>query len=291
MSANHGVLLLARSRYHEALCRQLLGYREGALSIADRASNQSKEIAKGVADRIGYPLCERMPSGQALGATFAGLTAKCIEEGFNFLHHLRPGSWRYSLSQGGNGIAAFEQYKHLAELDRVLRQHPELKSALGGDYYITPDITIARESVSDEEINAQANVIESSEETARLTPLRTANHPLQQPALILHASISCKWTMRSDRAQNTRTEALNLIRNRKGRLPHIVAVTMEPMPSRLASLALGTGDLDCVYHAALYELQETVMALHYEDAQDMLNTLVVGNRLRDISDLPLDLAV
>ena len=97
--------------------------------------------------------------------------------------------------------------------------------------------------------------------------------------------------MRSDRAQNTRTEALNLIRNRKGRLPHIVAVTMEPMPSRLASLALGTGDLDCVYHAALYELQATVMALPYEDAQEMLNTLIAGNRLRDISDLPLDLAV
>lgn len=31
-----------------------------------------------------------------------------------------------------------------------------------------------------------------------------------------HASISAKFTMRSDRAQNSRTEALNLIRNRKG---------------------------------------------------------------------------
>ncbi len=37
----------------------------------------------------------------------------------------------------------------------------------------------------------------------------------------------------SDRAQNTRSEALNLIRNRKGRLPHIVVVTEEPSPSRL----------------------------------------------------------
>ena len=53
--------------------------------------------------------------------------------------------------------------------------------------------------------------------------------------------------MRSDRAQNSRTEALNLIRNRKGNLPHIVVVTGEPMPARIASLALGTGDIDCVY--------------------------------------------
>lgn len=31
---------------------------------------------------------------------------------------------------------------------------------------------------------------------------------------------------------------------------------MEPMPTRLASIAMGTGDMDCVYHAALYELEE-----------------------------------
>ena len=43
-------------------------------------------------------------------------------------------------------------------------------------------------------------------------------------------------------------------RNRKGNLPHIVVVTGEPMPARIASLALGTGDIDCVYHFALYEL-------------------------------------
>src|ERR1035438_2137764 len=68
---------------------------------------------------------------------------------------------------------------------------------------------------------------------------------------ILHASISCKWTIRSDRVQNARSEALNLIRNRKGRLPHVVVVTGEPLPSRLSAIALGTGDIDCVYHFAL----------------------------------------
>lgn len=108
---------------------------------------------------------------------------------------------------------------------------------------------------------------------------------------ILHASVSAKWTMRSDRAQNSRTEALNLIRNRKGNLPHIVVVTGEPMPARIASLALGTGDIDCVYHFALYELVESVKELDAEDAMEMLNVLIDGKRLKDISDLPLDLAV
>jgi len=122
-----------------------------------------------------------------------------------------------------------------------------------------------------------------------LPPLRKANFTWPRP--ILHASISCKWTLRSDRGQNARTEALNLIRNRKGNLPHIVAVTAEPLPTRIASLALGTGDLDCVYHFALPELQESVAQAGNEDQLDMLQTLIEGRRLRDISDLPFDLTV
>ena len=109
-----------------------------------------------------------------------------------------------------------------------------------------------------------------------------------------YASVSAKWTMRSDRAQNSRTEALNLIRNRKGHLPHVVVVTGEPLPSRLASLALGTGDLDCVYHFALYELLDAVRKYGSGGREDIVETienLVEGKRLKDISDLPLDLSV
>ena len=81
------------------------------------------------------------------------------------------------------------------------------------------------------------------------------------------------------------------MRHRKGHLPHVVVVTGEPLPSRVASIALGTGDIDCVYHFALMELKETVDELQFLDALEMLNIMVEGKRLKDISDLPLDLAV
>ena len=84
---------------------------------------------------------------------------------------------------------------------------------------------------------------------------------------------------------------MNLIRNRKGHLPHIVAVTAEPMPSRIASIALGTGDVDCVYHFALTELKEAIEHIGSEDSSELIRTMIEGNRLKDISDLPLDLAV
>ena len=70
-----------------------------------------------------------------------------------------------------------------------------------------------------------------------------------------------------------------------------MVVTAEPLPSRLASIALGTGDIDCVYHFALYELQAAIQTLGLDDAGEMLAIMVDGKRLKDISDLPLDLAV
>jgi hypothetical protein len=68
-------------------------------------------------------------------------------------------------------------------------------------------------------------------------------------------------------------------------------VTGEPTPNRIASVAMGTGEIDCVYHIALPELIETVHALSMDDACDLVMTMVDGKRLRDISDLPLDLVV
>jgi hypothetical protein len=156
---------------------------------------------------------------------------------------------------------------------------------LSKDYPITPEPVVYREPVTDEEINRPKSLVDS--ETAVRSPLRKSSGS----QLLIHASVSCKWTLRSDRAQNARSEALNLIRNRKGRVPHIVSITAEPLPGRIASLALGTSDLDCVYHFALPELIRVVTKEAYPDAYEMLRTLVEGKRLRDIADLPLDMCV
>ncbi|MNR28007.1 Type-2 restriction enzyme NgoMIV [compost metagenome] len=169
-------------------------------------------------------------------------------------------------------------------LDRAAKADAELAAALGSDYTITPDIVVARGLESDEKINLHEFLVDGSVSTMASLRASAGGQSL------LHASISCKWTMRSDRAQNARTEALNLMRNRKGHLPKIMVVTAEPTPSRLASIALGTGEIDCVYHFALYELQQTLKEQGRDDAADLLAIMVDGKRLKDISDLPLDLA-
>jgi hypothetical protein len=143
--------------------------------------------------------------------------------------------------------------------------------------------------VDESQLSGRVVDADSVPNVANLTAFRARN--VGAETKIMHASISCKLTIRSDRSQNTRTEALNLLRNRKGHAPHMVAVTAEPLPTRLASLALGSGDLDCTYHIALPELFEAARTPGCEDQLDMLSQLIEGRRLRDIADLPLDLAI
>ena len=97
---------------------------------------------------------------------------------------------------------------------------------------MTPDIVVARHPATHEEVNTSRDFLDNAG-LASLIPFLAKNQPTGLP--FLHASVSCKWTIRSDRSQNTRTEALNLIRNRKGNLPHIVALTAVPLPMRIAS--------------------------------------------------------
>lgn len=156
---------------------------------------------------------------------------------------------------------------------------------LGNDYVITPDVIVARHCEPDATFNADGVVIDGT--VATRSDLRT----LSGSVPLLHASISCKWTLRSDRAQNARSEALNLLRNRKGRAPHIAVVIAEPTPSRIASLTLGTGDIDCVYHFALDELLVAVGSVNNDEATALVHMMVDARRLKDIADLPLDLAV
>jgi hypothetical protein len=271
-----------RIQYHRDICEKVLFVdNRGIPNNADKHSDISVALAQGVVRRFDYPLRTTSPSGQTSGNLFEQATANYIEKAFLQLTHLRPGNWLFSVNRR---VEEFEQYEHLADLEKTLSIHKELRTILG-DYIIKPDIVVGRMPVSDDEINKQKRIIAGK--IADLTPLRANNS--SNP--VLHASISCKWTIRSDRSQNARTEGLNLIRNRKGNTPHIVIVTAEPYPQRIASLALGTGDIDCVYHIALPELMESAREYGNEAVSEMLDILITGKRLRDISDLPFDLAV
>lgn len=288
------LIAAARFHFHEQLfnTNTLTLTSTGIASNADTSSRASKAIARRIVDILTAEQNHTVRSvdkisGQTLGKQFEISTMNFLQETFPQLQNLRPGCW--TIRQLGNNnklkTSDFAQYEHLAYLNALTEQNAMLTAALGNDYLVAPDIVIYRDLYEDSEINEKIYIVD--DDFSKMTDIRKTNGG--KP--ILHASVSAKFTMRSDRAQNSRTEALNLIRNRKGHLPHIVVVTAEPMPNRLASLALGTGDIDCVYHFALQELIRAVNEVGSEDGIETLETLIKGRRLKDISDLSLDLAV
>lgn len=277
----------ARKSLHAALLekRLLSANDKGVPSIADGSNKTSVSLANGMMRRLGTATVDDRLVAQMSGSEFEDIVCSYLRSTFLRLDMLRPGDWEIERGGRNLGIAQYDQYEHLRRLREAAAKDPQLAMALGNDYLIKPDIVILRRPVPDDVINAGDELIDRT--IARNTSIREVNNNLP----ILHASVSCKWTIRSDRVQNARSEGLVLVRNRKGRLPHVSVVTAEPLPSRISAIALGTGDIDCVYHIALPELIAAAEQDHPEEPLALLQNMVEGKRLRDISDLPFDLAV
>ncbi len=303
------LLAKARKDFHRRLVSEVAELRQGLPNFADKHSESSKRISTQLwsilcprSRRRDRPLVRKNRArstrtahvdatpGQTVGQRFQTIVRDFLETTLNSLSALRPGPWEYRI---GEPISSFAQYTHVAGylgLYDKLEDEPGLRVLVPQDYIVKPDVVVARRRLTAAEINQRHGGQHVVEPCVGCRSTLRRDDEDGSPQFLLHASVSCKWTIRSDRAQNARTEALNLLRMRKGHSPHIVLVTMEPLPTRIACVALGTGDIDCVYHAALNELIQACQRSGNSDQIEMLETLVKGDRLRDIADLPLDLA-
>lgn len=162
-------------------------------------------------------------------------------------------------------VSEFSQYRHLNELDALVRSQPELRVTIGMDYMIKPDVTVG------------------------IVP-QVEPEDLDTFSPFLHAVVSCKWTIRSDRVQNIRHEFGQLIRHRRGRQPHLVTLTAEPLPTRLASIARGTGEVDATYHVAFDALAAAVIEIGNHEQREAWDECVEQGRLRSYAELPSTLA-
>ena len=214
-------------------------------NIADKASCPSVRIAAAVFKQLGITRSTEAP-GQTAGSKFEKAIEQILEDR---IRKLAPN--RKWTTDRQRKITDFAQYEHLARIKRIAEADPTLRSSLGIGYLIKPDIAVGIES---------------------------------DPHPHLHAAVSCKWTIRSDRVQNVRHEGVVLTRHRRGRQPHFVAVTAEPHPARLAAIASGTGELDCVYHIALQQLR--IACEDNDKAAATLEELIAQDRLRPLGDLP-----
>ncbi|MBD0741639.1 hypothetical protein BG418_09090 [Streptomyces sp. CBMA152] len=118
---------------------------------------------------------------------------------------------------------------------------------------------------------------------------RTLN--LHGDAEVTHlvAGFSLKWSLRTDRLQDPRTQGAKMAAMRRGRMPHFAAVTMEPRPYMLGRLGMGLGDLDCVYHLHLPALtasvDEVLAERRYRKQRETFHRMIDQRRLRDYDEL------
>jgi hypothetical protein len=282
-------LNVMRKEYHEAVCAELISYRDGSdvPGFIDEASTTSVELWRRVIPKLRCGVGGKKLPSDTVGQRFAELTREFIRQSLTDLGRPIVGEWIVSTSSVDMAVDAFGQHTTVPDIQRILAAYPRLRTELNRYCLIAPDIIVARR-VRRHDLTNPGRDFPLEEEDAQPT---TVSHKHTVDECLLHAVISCNWTVRGNRDERTPIEVLNLLRDRRGHTPHIVAVTFEPLPTRLASIALGTGDLDCLYHVALGELLDAIDEMGNGDHREVIQGLVQGRRLRDISDLPLDLAI
>lgn len=243
-------------------CMRLFG-RPFAPNLADVGGTESLRIAGAVYGALGITResTRALTDGEGTDESSGTLLERAIAEDMKAtLAHLdRSRLW--TVTRRGSA-AQYAQFEHLSDLQALFEQQPALRATLGRDYQVKTDVYVG------------------------------VAHPDDAMACpFLHAAISCKWTIRSDRVQNVRHEFATLVRNRRGRLPHLVLVTAEPLPSRLISIARGTGEVDSVYHLMFDELAEAVAKVATAEQRAQWTEMVEQKRLLPYSALARDLTL
>lgn len=245
------------------------GYREGRPNTSDANDTQSIELGKIFFDVMGIPSDSTPPPkvgnlmGQLMTAdleVFFQVEAPELRvqpekpfPRFEQFSHLNA-----TKELGGNmarevilAITELRKFSTQHDLDENIREGLEthLKN-------ISNEVQMAEErrrgllDILGEESLLKLDITVSKEIANTVRP----EIPLQH----LVAGFSLKWTLRTDRAQDCRSQGAKMAALRRGRMPHFATVTMEPRPSMLALLGRGSGDVDCVYHLHLPALYEAI---------------------------------
>lgn len=234
-------------------------------NIADVGGVESLRISGAVYEQLGIPHSKQR--GALQDDTDSGRPSSSgaalehgVEEDLRTSLTDIDGSRGWLVTRRGDA-SAYRQFRHLGALQRLFEQDETLRTALGRDYHVKTDVYVG------------VNRADGGEP-------------------FLHAAVSCKWTIRSDRVQNVRHEFATLVRNRRGRLPHLVLITAEPLPSRLVSIARGTGEVDAVYHLLFDELAQVLPECGTTSKQqDEWHELVEQQRLKPYAELAADLSI
>lgn len=281
----------------------LCGYRDGRPNTSDKSDTGSVQLGRIFFEAMGVPSGATPP--EAVGNLMAQEVATDLQK------HLLSEAPHLSVVPEG-ALTLFEQYSHLSatrELQgdmakEVVRAVNDLRTK-SAKLAVDEDV---REQLEEHlgRIHQEVQAVEGrrrelldllGEESLLkldITVSRTTQSPVAPGTTLPHlvAGLSLKWSLRTDRAQDCRSQGAKMAALRRGRMPHFAAVTMEPRPSMLALLGRGSGDIDCVYHLHLPALTQAIDEYCSGSQRkarlairDNFNRLRDQRRLRDYDEL------
>lgn len=257
----------ARKDYHRKLQERLWSVRDGLPSNSDPTSARSVEIGRALAEAAGVTVDLPSLDRASLAAELERHTKGFFEAVFPRVGDLDEASW---LIETAGGTVEFAQYDHLAATRRSAANDGQLAALLYSDCTLAPDLFVGRTRPPVEGMRDAVS-----------KPLGQGN--LTEAALV--GVVVCKWRISGDIGQ----EGVDLLRRPEAGAWYTSIVTCEPLSARLASIAFAHHGR-YVYHVALRELREVLSRQDWWDSRDLVDLMVDQGRLRDVSDLPGDLA-
>lgn len=273
----------------------LCGYRpNGKPNTSDASDAFSVELGEALFDAMGVPTGTSAPSGvdkkmsqllaADLGSRVSGTGLEVLPE--------RP-------------LESFAQFRHIGVLRNfqaepspgVTKAVKRLRAFAMRSVTTPPRTVTKRDTLFDELDQALADetairrqIIDDLGEESLLGLDVTASRPQATGLPHLEAGFSLKWSLRTDRAQDPRSQGAKMSALRRGRMPHFAAVTMEPRPYMLRILGGGSGEVDVVYHLDLPSLataleKTTTGRPRRRETRDQFRRLVDQRRLLDYDDL------
>lgn len=282
-----------------SFAKELCGYRDhGKPNTSDRTKADSVALGFAMFDALGVP--RDTPGQDETGLPFAQKVAADLAA-------------RLSAAERGIEVApegavnTFQQYRHVGALaDIAADPSPAFTKAWrrltteARKRIAAPPSAVDRleqliadvESATASEAQLRRRVLDEigAESLLKLDVVVARTQP---PRLAeLEIGLSLKWSLRTDRAQDCRSQGAKLSALRRGRMPHFAAVTMEPRPYMLNLLGGGSGDVDCVYHLHLPALQAAIDEVYGNRTDKTSQRIVAGfqrlveqRRVRDYDEL------
>ncbi|MDX3383595.1 NgoMIV family type II restriction endonuclease [Streptomyces niveiscabiei] len=253
----------------------LCGYRDGRPNTSDKNDPGSIALGKIFFEVMGISP-DAIPPDQrdqktAVGTLMNSLLSADLEES------LKADSPHLTV-EPEKSFSEFEQFTHLTaardlrsdmtkEVTKAVKELEAYSASAGLDEAVLTKLmghleSIRQQVAASEERRIELLNLQGEESLLKLdvTIARKLTNGLDEATPMRHlvAGLSLKWTLRTDRAQDCRSQGVKMAALRRGRMPHFAAVTMEPRPAMLALLGRGSGDIDCVYHLHLPALSDAI---------------------------------